>query len=185
MRLTGWVAGGVGLAALYCLFQLIIGPRFLLRRASGEEQDGNSHELLTWAQNHQGRALWKQNQYFDVYEQVLGQFRNRPNITLLQIGVHTGGAIDLWQQYFGKGFVFVGVDINPECAQFDNGKDVRIHIGSQSNSSFLTQVAKEIPKLDIVIDDGAHFSDISISTFTLLWPYLSPTQGNLFAFNFS
>merc|ERR1719399_2065293 len=60
-----------------------------------------------------GPVIWKWHHYFDVYHRHLQHFRGRPEINMLVIGVQSGGEIGMWQNYFGPGLKFTGVDINP------------------------------------------------------------------------
>lgn len=78
----------------------------------------------------------------------------------MEIGVQSGGKIPLLRKYFGPGFTYVGLDINPSTKMFETGKDddftVRIEIGDSSNLEFLENIKRKYPHVDIFLDDGGH-----------------------------
>ena len=75
----------------------------------------------------------------------------------------------MWRDYFPFGQIF-GIDVfdkSPHAAD-------RIHVrkGSQDDADFLRSVAEEMSEVDIIIDDGSHFSSHVIKSFETLCPYL-------------
>ena len=95
--------------------------------------------------------------------------------TVLEIGVHAGGSLRMWEEYFPKAQIY-GIDII-DCFQ-DEGR-IKFRQGNQADSAFLLDVTSEVGSWDIVIDDGSHvFNDQKVS-FETLWPHLS--QGGLYA----
>lgn len=115
-----------------------------------------------------GKRLHKWLHYFDIYERHFARFRDRP-IKMLEIGVHGGGSLDMWKAYLHPDSTIVGIDIQPECAQYAS-KNVEIHIGSQDDAEFLTEVADQYGQFDIVLDDGSHVNSHVIKTFEVLYP---------------
>ena len=67
----------------------------------------------------------------------------------------------------------MGIDINPECANFA-GKygenEANVRIGDQGDRAFLQEITQEFGPFDVVIDDGSHFSSHIIKSFTFLFP---------------
>lgn len=61
----------------------------------------------------------------------------------------------MWKEYFGDQAHIYGVDINEDCKSLEED-NITIHIGSQTDRSFLRRLKKEIPPIDILIDDGGH-----------------------------
>ena len=78
----------------------------------------------------------------------------------------------MWKKYFGKKAKIYGVDINPICKRFEE-EQIKIFIGDQEDRGFLYQLHKEIGKIDIVIDDGGHYSKQQIETFKGLFNYVA------------
>lgn len=107
--------------------------------------------------------------YFEIYDALFTPFRNRrPKV--LEIGVDRGGSMELWRRFFGAGCTIVGLDINPDCRQFDNpaaGSFVRV--GSATDDGFTHAVLAEFGPFDIIIDDGSHKASDQIASFNLLF----------------
>lgn len=116
---------------------------------------------------HTGNIIHKWNHYFEIYDKHFQRFKNK-KITILEIGVYKGGSLEMWQKYFGQQCEIIGVDINPLCKRFENDK-TKIFIGSQSDRNFLKKLKAELPKIDILIDDGGHMMDHLKITFEELY----------------
>ena len=107
--------------------------------------------------------------YFDSYEALFSVFRGKgPKV--LEIGVDRGGSLVLWKNYFGPESQIVGIDINQDCAAFnDPAAGVYVRIGSQTDPAFLGSVVDEFGPFDIIIDDGSHIVSHQITSFNLLF----------------
>ena len=99
--------------------------------------------------------IHKWDHYFEIYDRHFKKYKNK-NIVLLEVGVSRGGSLQMWSDYFGKDSRFFGIDIDPRCKEFEN-ENTKIFIGSQSDKKFLGYVKKNIPPVDILIDDGGHY----------------------------
>ena len=119
------------------------------------------------------KRLHKWLHYFDIYERHFDRFRTEP-IKILEIGVHGGGSLDMWRDYFHPKSQIVGIDINPECKQHAHD-NVNVHIGSQDDAEFLKKVADEYDGFDIILDDGSHVNSHVIKTFDTLYQRVSTT----------
>jgi 23S rRNA U2552 (ribose-2'-O)-methylase RlmE/FtsJ len=69
-------------------------------------------------------------------------------VNVVEFGVSQGGSLQMWKNYFGSDVKLFGVDINPNCKQFEE-PGVRIFIGDQANREFLRTVASAVPRIDI------------------------------------
>ncbi len=116
------------------------------------------------------RTISKWRHYFDVYDRHLNRFRNK-EIVVMEIGVWQGGSLDMWKEYFGPKARLFGVDIDPKCKELENG-NATILIGSQADRKFLRQLKKDIPRFDILIDDGGHTMEQQIVTFEELFAHV-------------
>lgn len=116
------------------------------------------------------RMINKWMHYFDVYDRHFHSYRGK-EVTILEIGVAQGGSLRMWKDYFGDKAKIYGVDLNPNCKQFEE-EGVEIIIGSQSDRNFLRQLKERIPKLDILIDDGGHTMVQQIVTFEELYDHI-------------
>ena len=120
-----------------------------------------------WQKMPQGH---KWNHYFETYQAVFGDRRDRP-MRILEIGVLQGASLRLWKSYFQHAKTsVVGVDINPACARFDApAKGIHVRIGSQADRTFLAGVVEEFGPFDLIIDDGSHHSSHIITSFNGLF----------------
>lgn len=126
-------------------------------------------EGLFWS--HEGPVVHKWHHYLPIYERHFAGYRDtRPRF--LEIGVSRGGSIDLWREYFGPEAVIFGIDVDPACARLD-GRSGSVRIGSQDDRGFLESVVGEISGLDIVLDDGSHYSRHIRASLQFLFPLLS------------
>jgi len=44
----------------------------------------------------------KWEKYFDIYESVFNKYKDR-DVIFVEIGVHNGGSLEIWRNYFSKG----------------------------------------------------------------------------------
>ena len=120
----------------------------------------------------EGPGIWKLNHYFDIYNRHFHQFRGQ-EVHVLEIGVYSGGSLDMWRNYFGSKAIIYGVDIEPDCRAYE--KDgIKIFIGDQADRSFWREFRRRVPTLDIVIDDGGHQPEQQIASLEELLPFLRP-----------
>ena len=119
---------------------------------------------------HDGRLVRKWVHYLDIYEKHFHRFRGRQPV-VLEIGTYQGGSLQLWRKYFGEDATIIGVDINPRCAEFADAK-TQIFIGDQADRNFLRKLRREIPPVDILIDDGGHRMEQQMVTFEELFGHV-------------
>jgi hypothetical protein len=102
--------------------------------------------------------------YIEVYDPILIPWIDK-EIKLLEVGVHKGGSLRLWRDYFPHGTI-IGIDRNlPQ--HFEPGERIQVFEGSQANKAFLSKVANEIALegFDIIIDDASHIGELTRTTF--------------------
>ena len=120
----------------------------------------------------EGPGIWKWLHYFELYERHLQRFVGRP-VNVLEIGVFSGGSLGMWHEYFGAGCTVYGVDIEPACRAYA-GERTKVLIGDQGDRDFWRRVRAEVPRFDVVIDDGGHTPEQQIVTLEEVLPYMSP-----------
>ena len=125
-------------------------------------------EGLYWS--HQGPIVHKWHHYLPLYERHFSPFRHQKP-RFLEIGVSKGGSLALWRKYFGPDAIIFGIDIDPACADL-NGIGGQVRIGSQDDPEFLENVVKEMGGVDIVLDDGSHYSKHIRASINTLFPLL-------------
>lgn len=115
------------------------------------------------------------NGYLEMYDPILQPLVDQ-EIKLLEIGVHNGGSLLLWRDYFQKGTI-IGIDL--KLPSHLSGED-RIHVfqGDQANTTFLTEVAAKMAPhgFDVIIDDASHFaSPTKVAFWHLFDNHLKPS----------
>jgi SAM-dependent methyltransferase len=125
-----------------------------------------------FSEHKEGRGIWKFNHYFESYERHFARFRGR-EVHVLEIGIYSGGSLEMWQSYFGPGCKIYGVDIEPRCKVYET-VSVRVFIGDQADRAFWKRFREEVPAIDIVIDDGSHIPEQQIVSMEELLPHLRP-----------
>ncbi len=120
----------------------------------------------------EGPGIWKWLHYFDIYERHFAKFRNKP-LNILEIGIYSGGSLDMWREYFGPECMIYGVDVQPDCTVYERA-GVKVFIGDQSKADFWREFKTATPMMDIIIDDGSHKPTHQITTLEALLPHLNP-----------
>lgn len=122
-------------------------------------------------ENYQGPRLHKWSNYIEIYDTYFSKYRGT-DFTFLEIGVAHGGSLKFWREYFGEKAKIYAIDVNPECEQFTSG-NTKVFIGSQEDTVFLNHLKSEIPKIDILLDDGGHTMKQQNITFQLLFSHVN------------
>ena len=125
--------------------------------------------LLDLFQGHSGREVCKWHHYLEHYERHFASFVGKP-ISILEIGVESGGSLQLWKRYFGKEASIVGIDIDA-LRKFQE-EQIVVEIGGQSDIKFLQYIVDTYGPFDIIIDDGSHKQKDIRKTFDFLYSHL-------------
>jgi hypothetical protein len=111
--------------------------------------------------------------YIEFYERYFEPWRG--NVSLLEIGMMTGGSMQLWQRYFHKYFL-VGMDLSPAWSQsrpfqaeIEADPDIKLIFGVNSRVSPIPEALQAL-QFDFVIDDGDHTVLAQMDTFQNYWP---------------
>lgn len=132
-----------------------------------------ANPLREFFKNHKaGRGIMKWDHYFDAYHKHFERFIGK-EVHVLEIGVHSGGSIQMWKEYFGPNCHIYGVDIDESSKAYEDDQ-TKIFIGDQGDRRFWETVKQQVPKLDIVIDDGSHNAEDQIITLQEMLPHLRP-----------
>jgi hypothetical protein len=118
-----------------------------------------------------GHGIHKWLQYFPAYARHFSQFIGK-EVHIMEIGVQSGGSLDMWKEVFGPGAHVYGGDINAKCKLYEDNQ-TKIFIGDQG-PEYWAQVKKEVPRIDILIDDGGHMPDQQTGTLGMMLENLSP-----------
>ena len=129
--------------------------------------------LLTYFEKHrEGLGIYKGRHYFDLYVQHLARFVGR-EVVVVEIGVYSGGSLEMWKSYFGEHATIHGIDIEEACRVYEADR-IHVHIGDQADRGFWSRFREHVPVIDVVIDDGGHHPNEMRVTFEELFPILRP-----------
>lgn len=117
-----------------------------------------------------GKGIWKWLHYFDIYHRHFQKFRGK-EVRVVEVGIYSGGSLDMWKAYFGPKCVIYGVDIQEECKAYED-ESTRVFIGDQADRKFWKRFREQVPEFDILIDDGGHLPEQQIVTLEETLPYL-------------
>lgn len=142
-------------------------------REAGPAESPEANPLWDYFQNHkEGHGIWRWEHYFDIYHRHFLRFVGK-KVDLLEIGVYSGGSLEMWRSYFGKDCHIYGVDIAESCKTYENDH-VSIFIGDQADRSFWSTFRKSVEGIDILIDDGGHTPEQQQTTLEEMLPHLRP-----------
>lgn len=114
--------------------------------------------------------------FLETYEVLFAHLRQE-RLKLLELGVHRGGSLRLWHDWFPLGTI-VGLDVNPVVM---DGPLDRIHVyqGLQQNTAMLSQIAREQAPdgFDVIIDDAAHLGELAKISFWHLFDHHLRPEG--------
>lgn len=141
--------------------------------SGGVASESEPNPLAAYVDRHrEGRGVWKWKHYFEIYHRHLKQFVGRP-VNVVEIGIYSGGSLDMWRDYFGGQCRIYGIDIEPACKAYER-EGVRVMIGDQADRQFWKRFRAEVPNVDVVIDDGGHTTHQQTVTFEEMLPHLRP-----------
>lgn len=121
----------------------------------------------------------KWDPYFDVYETYFSKFVNKSPV-VVEVGVQSGGSLQMWRKYFGADAKIIGIDIDESVLNLvpHYDRNTKLVIGNQESREFWDSFLQECPKIDIFIDDGGHLMNQQIVTFEKVFPHIS--DGGIF-----
>jgi hypothetical protein len=130
----------------------------------------NSRLYEFFKKNDAGPGIWKWLHYFSIYESHLSKFVGK-EVHFLEIGVYSGGSLKMWRDFFGPKAYIYGVDIMPECKVYEDDR-TKIFIGDQADPDFWENFKKQVPSLDVCVDDGGHSFLQQVTTLKALLPHI-------------
>ena len=122
-----------------------------------------------------GRFLHKMNSYASIYEELLFKYVGQ-EVALAEIGIGYGGCLQMWREYLGDKSSIFGIDSGDRLLYEE--PQIKCFLADQSQPETIESVAKQLPELDIFIDDAGHFSHQQISTFNIMFSKLK--RGGLY-----
>ncbi|SUS06009.1 conserved hypothetical protein [uncultured Defluviicoccus sp.] len=117
--------------------------------------------------NHSRYDTDKGVNYLRYYEHFFRPLRNQP-VNLLELGIHRGGSLRMWRDYFPLGKI-IGVDLAPP--QMEPVTRLHTFAGDASDPETFQRIEQQTgcSSFDIIIDDASHVGSISKKSFELLY----------------
>jgi len=115
----------------------------------------------------------KGHNYLKYYEAFFEIYRSSV-VVLLELGMHRGGSMQMWRDYFPHGKI-VGVDINE--VEIENPDRIFTYQGDATQPDFLQRVKTDhgISQFDLIIDDASHMGRDAEASFNMLFKnHLAP-----------
>lgn len=141
----------------------IMTPLCDLARKYGTDKGG-------WHQTH-GQFC---HEYTPIYHLLFGHRRDEV-YRVLEVGVHYGRSLRMWEEYFPNATI-CGID-NHEPHLFNDGR-IRCLWADQSDNDTLRGAARLLAAggwdFNLIIDDGSHDPRHQAATATALLPWLAP-----------
>ena len=106
--------------------------------------------------------------YLPSYRRIAGILGSSARVC--EVGVFRGHSLRLWQELFPQGLI-AGVDIDPDALWPDG--TVRI-VARQDHPALPEILGAYAPAWDLIVDDASHQGLVSLATFEVLWPLVSP-----------
>jgi hypothetical protein len=132
-----------------------------------------ANPLAAWVEDHrEGRGVWKWRHYLDVYHRHLGP-RVGEELDVLEIGIYSGGSLEMWRDYFGPRARIWGADLEPATQEYEDVAEA-VFIGDQADPELWRRAVARTGGFDVVIDDGGHETDQQVATLEALLPHLRP-----------
>ena len=133
--------------------------------------------MLNLVEKFKELSVIKSTFHGELYNKILAPYENE-KFTLLEIGICTGASLVAWHDSFSKVEIY-GIDrAVPIGDKYPDISFAKVLLGDQSYPPFMEKVARDIGEIDVVIDDGGHFSDDQQVSFKALWPAVK--QGGLY-----
>ena len=79
----------------------------------------------------------------------------------------------MWRSYFGPDSRVYGIDIEPACEVYAR-EGIEVVIGDQADRTFWSKFRRDVPDVDVLIDDGGHTPEQQMVTLEEMLPHLQP-----------
>jgi trans-aconitate methyltransferase len=110
--------------------------------------------------------------YLQWYEGFLAPLRKQ-HFQFIEMGVGSGGSLATWRDYFPYAHI-VGMDIESDKVQYEDGLRVNVVVGDQSIDGDLDRVLGEAPSPMVINDDAGHQPEHQMFAYKYLLPHLAP-----------
>lgn len=131
------------------------------------------HRYADYYARHEGKVSDKWTLYLSIYESLFSTRRLAP-LALLEIGIQNGGSLEIYSKYFQNAKLFLGCDINPDCAKLRyEDERIRVIVGDANSAEAYGQIVGHCDAYDVIIDDGSHKSSDIVHSFARYFGHLN------------
>ncbi len=110
--------------------------------------------------------------YIPVYEELFSK-RRESVLNVLEIGIGSGGSLELWNDYFMNANIY-GIDPNYNIDRLNKFERITQIKDDAYNEAFIQEnFVKNNITFDIIIDDGPHNKGSQVNSMKLYTPLLS------------
>ena len=110
--------------------------------------------------------------YLPVYEELFSK-RRESVLNVLEIGIGSGGSLELWHDYFINANIY-GIDPNYYIDRLNKFERITQLKDDAYDEEFIQKnFVKNNISFDIIIDDGPHNKDSQVNAMKLYFPLLS------------
>jgi len=108
------------------------------------------------------------------YKSLFGGFRPK---SILEVGINTGGSLNMWNKLFGCKVVGIDITLNnvgkPAKDYIERHPEIQMHRCNSKGKERIDKIMKaEFPNgADLIIDDGDHSLGFMVPTFQNLWEH--------------
>lgn len=106
-----------------------------------------------------------------IYSKAFTHLRNKP-IRFLEIGIHKGGSVQLWEWYFPRAELHF-IDSNESVIEYHSTRST-YHIFDPADAGRLRDFATRYGPFDVILDDGGHSSDQQLTILDAMLPFVRP-----------
>tara|TARA_Y100000389_G_C17186994_1_gene376909 strand:+ start:12 stop:581 length:570 start_codon:yes stop_codon:yes gene_type:complete len=120
--------------------------------------------------------------YLPLYQKLLISKKETAK-NVLEVGIHMGGSIKMWSEFFTNANVY-GLDIidtiNEDCESIKHNDKIILHTSTDAynNDFFITHFLNKNIKCDFMLDDGPHSLE-SMKQFIKLYSQIMTDDGIL------
>jgi len=167
-----------GKGVCFAVFMFSPAAALTMRSAGNNFTLANHHGQLPTFQTFyhdykKGRGIWKWSNALDAYQHHFAGMAGRSPLAVTEVGVQSGGSINMWKVVLGQGVHYYGLDINKACLNFKSSSTT-IFIGDQADDKVWDTFYSEVSMVDILVDDGGHQAHQMSVTFRRSFDHLNP-----------
>ena len=123
--------------------------------------------------SHRGNIADKWSSYLYTYDSILERFYDS-ELGLLELGVNSGGSLEVLAKCFSKSHYIVGLDTNPDCKNIVFADQrISVLIGDSTSSESYLAIKAKFKQFCVIIDDASHQSRDIIANLLLYIGLLS------------